>query len=80
LGQQEVIFKHKGDMIEKYPYNCKIGKGKHIINIRIEKPEDVLQVRKINEQAFKIPDEANIVNKLRNNCSNILSSMPTAGG
>jgi putative acetyltransferase len=44
-----------------------------MINIRIEKPEDVLQVRNINELAFETPAEANIVDTLRQTCSNLLS-------
>ena len=50
-----------------------------MINIRIEKPEDVLQVRKINEQAFETPAEANIVDILRQNCPNLLSLVAEDG-
>ena len=44
-----------------------------MIIIRIEKSEDVLQVRKINEQAFETSAEANIVDILRQTCPNSLS-------
>jgi predicted N-acetyltransferase YhbS len=40
-----------------------IGKGAYTIKIRIEKPDNVLQVRKPNERAFEICAEANIVTK-----------------
>lgn len=48
-------------------------KEKHMVTIRIEKPEDVLQVRNINEQAFETPAEANIVDTLRQACPHSLS-------
>ena len=50
-----------------------------MIIIRIEKPEDVLQVRKINVQAFDTPAEANIVDTLRQSCHNSLSLMADDG-
>lgn len=50
-----------------------------MITIRIERPEDVLQVRKINEQAFETPAEANIVDTLRQTCPSSLSLMAEDG-
>ena len=50
-----------------------------MIIIRIEKPEDVLQVRKVNEQAFETPAEANIVDTLRQTCPSSLSLVAEDG-
>jgi putative acetyltransferase len=44
-----------------------------MINVRVEKPEDIPQVRIINEQAFKQPIEADIVDKLRGSCPGCVS-------
>ncbi len=44
-----------------------------MITIRPEKPEDIPSVRIINEQAFGQPAEADIVDKLRQNCPEALS-------
>jgi putative acetyltransferase len=41
--------------------------------IREEKQEDVTGIRLVNESAFKQPAEANIVDKLRQNCDELLS-------
>ena len=44
-----------------------------MISIRLERPEDVSQVRIINEQAFEQATEANLVDKLRQTCPDALS-------
>ncbi len=41
--------------------------------VRPEKPEDVPLVHEINEQAFEQAVEADLVDKLRRNCSDIIS-------
>jgi len=41
--------------------------------IRPEKPEDIAGIRSLNELAFGQPQEANIVDNLRNNCEHLLS-------
>jgi putative acetyltransferase len=50
-----------------------------VINIRLERPEDVAQVRQINELAFETPAEANIVDTLRQTCPNLLSLVAEDG-
>lgn len=48
-----------------------------MIFIREERPEDIGEIRKLNEktfmQAFGQASEANVVDRLRENCTNILS-------
>jgi putative acetyltransferase len=44
-----------------------------MITIRPEKPEDIPSVRIINERAFGQPAEADIVDRLRQNCPEALS-------
>ena len=44
-----------------------------MINVREEISEDVPAIRVVNERAFGQPQEANIVDKIRNNCEDILS-------
>ncbi len=44
-----------------------------MIVIREEQPGDASAVRTVNEQAFGQPEEANIVEKIRANCSDALS-------
>ena len=50
-----------------------------MINIRIESQEDIRQVRILNEQAFEQPAEANVVDKLRQNCPEYLSLVAEDG-
>jgi len=50
-----------------------------MFSIREEKPEDIAGVRLVNESAFKRPEEANIVDKLRRNCSEVLSLVAVEG-
>ena len=50
-----------------------------MITIRIEKPEDILQIRRLNEQAFETPAEANVVDALRLACPNSLSLVAADG-
>jgi putative acetyltransferase len=49
------------------------GKGAIMISVRRERPEDISSVRIINEQAFGQPVEADIVDKLRQTCLEVLS-------
>jgi predicted N-acetyltransferase YhbS len=49
------------------------GSGVCMIDIRIERPEDVSQVRVINKKAFEKPAEANVVDKLRRDCPGCIS-------
>jgi putative acetyltransferase len=44
-----------------------------LYTIRSEQPQDVLQIREINRRAFGQEQEASIVDKLRENCNDILS-------
>ena len=44
-----------------------------MIRIREEEPEDIPVIRDVNEQAFEQRLEADIVDKLRRNCQDILS-------
>lgn len=44
-----------------------------MINVRKERPEDEAAVRKVNEQAFGSPEEANLVDALRANDKATLS-------
>jgi len=46
--------------------------------IREEKSRDVPEIRKVNELAFGQPQEADIVDKLRRNCSDLLSLVAVA--
>lgn len=47
--------------------------GAAVVTIRQERPEDVAEVRRVNELAFEQPAEANLVDKLRLTCSDALS-------
>jgi len=44
-----------------------------MICIREERPDDIEVIRRLNEKAFVQPAEANIVERLRENCPNLLS-------
>ena len=48
--------------------------------IRMEYPGDELSVRKVNEKAFERSDEADIIDRLRENCSNFLSFVAIVDG
>ena len=50
-----------------------------MIVVREERPDDIAAIRKINEKAFGQPVEANIVDKLRENCSDLLSLVAVQG-
>ncbi|MCK5173377.1 MAG: N-acetyltransferase [Planctomycetes bacterium] len=47
--------------------------------IREEKPEDIAGIRLVNESAFEQPAEANIIDKLRQNCDGLLSLVAIDG-
>lgn len=44
-----------------------------MIEIRPEQPSDIKEIRNINNLAFEQPEEGLIIDKLRNNCDEILS-------
>jgi putative acetyltransferase len=44
-----------------------------MICIREERSDDIEVIRRLNEKAFGQPAEANIVERLRENCQNLLS-------
>ncbi len=50
-----------------------------MILIREEIPEDIEAIRKINEEAFGQPAEANIVDRLRETCEDLLSLVAVEG-
>jgi putative acetyltransferase len=47
--------------------------GEEVIEVKQETPDDLPAVREVNEQAFGQPAEANIVEKLRASCRDLLS-------
>jgi putative acetyltransferase len=49
-----------------------------VVHIREERPEDKIAIRKVNEQAFGQPQEANLVDTLRRNCGDLLSLVAVA--
>ena len=51
-----------------------------MVTIRQEKPEDVAEVRRVNELAFEQPAEANLVDKLRDACADALSLVAVDDG
>ena len=51
-----------------------------MISVRPEKPEDREAVRAINERAFGQPQEADIVDRLRESCDDVLSLVATREG
>lgn len=50
-----------------------------MISIRQEQRDDIATVHTINEQAFGQPEEANIVDRLRESCEHLLSLVATRG-
>jgi putative acetyltransferase len=50
-----------------------------MITIRPEKPQDIPGVRHINELAFETPAEADVVDKLRQSCPDLLSLVAEDG-
>lgn len=50
-----------------------------MFSIRSEKPEDIPHIRSLNELAFNGPAEANVVDKLRQDCSDLLSLVAVEG-
>ncbi len=51
-----------------------------MVTIRQERPEDVAEVRRVNELAFEQPAEANLVDKLRLACADALSLVAVDDG
>ncbi len=47
--------------------------GVTMVEIRRERAEDIVDIREVNERAFGQPQEADIVDKLRDNCEGLLS-------
>lgn len=50
-----------------------IEEGGHVISIRPERPEDASRIRHVNELAFGQPAEADLVERLRQACTDALS-------
>lgn len=50
------------------------------MEIREETPADVAAVRKVNEEAFRRPDEADLVDALRRNCREAISLVAVVNG
>jgi len=50
------------------------------VEIREERPEDAAAVREVNETAFDRPDEADLVEALRRNCSETISLVAVVAG
>ena len=44
-----------------------------MIIIREERPEDIEAIRRVNNEAFGQPAEAEVVDRLRENCNDLLS-------
>jgi putative acetyltransferase len=51
-----------------------------MIEIREEQPGDLTAIRAVNEQAFDQPAEANVVEKIRASCPDVLSLVALRGG
>ena len=51
-----------------------------MIIVREERSEDIEAIRMVNEKAFGQPAEANIVDKLRENCPDLLSLVAAQDG
>jgi len=51
-----------------------------MIRIRVEQPEDVAEVRALNEMVFETPTEARIVDALQQNCPDVLSLVAEEDG
>ncbi|UCF19273.1 MAG: N-acetyltransferase [Gemmatimonadota bacterium] len=51
-----------------------------MISIRQERPEDVSFIRTVNEQAFGCPEEAQVVDALREACDDLLSLVAERDG
>jgi putative acetyltransferase len=51
-----------------------------MIGIRPEQADDVVAIRVVNERAFGQPEEANVVERIRVNCSDILSLVALGDG
>jgi putative acetyltransferase len=47
--------------------------------VREEQPEDISAIRAVNEKAFGQPQEASVVDKLRQNCPGVLSLVAVIG-
>ena len=50
-----------------------------MISVREEKTEDITSIRAINERAFGQPTEANIIDRLRGSCVDIISLVAVDG-
>jgi putative acetyltransferase len=51
-----------------------------MVNVRHETAQDIPQVRAVNEKAFGLPLEADIVDRLRKSCPDVLSMVAEDGG
>ena len=52
--------------------------SKKMIRVREEQSDDIPAIRKVNERAFGQPQEADLVDKLRRNCNDLLSQVAVA--
>ena len=50
------------------------------IAIREERPEDIESIREVNSRAFGQPDEGAIVDRLRDNCDELISLVAITSG
>ena len=50
------------------------------IAIREERPEDIESIRIVNDKAFGQPDEGAIVDRLRDNCDELVSLIAVTSG
>ncbi|HNR59055.1 MAG TPA: N-acetyltransferase, partial [Methanothrix sp.] len=51
-----------------------------MIIIREERPEDAEAIRRVNNEAFGQPAEAEVVDRLRESCKDLLSIVAVEGG
>ena len=48
-----------------------------MIKVRVERPDDIVDIHKVNEKAFGQPTEAELVNALREGCDEYISLVAT---
>jgi putative acetyltransferase len=64
---------------EHWYYGTATRKEIVLINIREERPEDIVAIRRVNIEAFGRPHEANLIESLRANAGILLSLVATLG-
>jgi putative acetyltransferase len=50
------------------------------IVVREERPDDIEAIRGVSDKAFNQPDEGSIVDRLRDNCDDLISLVAVSGG